>query len=86
MKRSSRSPENSSSKRYHREDKQENGPASDEDSYVPYVPLKERRKEKLEKFRRNKAPEQEAKAAEDEKVCSRLDKLVYQSRQSYWDV
>ena len=78
MKRSSPLSENGYSKRYRREGIEERESSSDEDSYVPYVPLKERRKQKLEKFRRNKAPEQEAKTAEDEKVCCRSDELVYQ--------
>ena len=78
MKRSSLSPENGYSKRCRREDQEQRDLSSDEDSYVPYVPLKERRKEKLEKFRRNQAPEQEAKTAEDEKVRCRSDNLVYQ--------
>ena len=67
MKRSSRSPESSYSKRCRREEKEERGASSDEESYVPYVPLKKRRKEKLEKLRRKKAPEQEVKTTEDEK-------------------
>ena len=72
MKRSSPSRENGYPKHYRREDKERFESSSDEDSYVPYVPLKQRRKEKLEKFRRNKVPEQEAKTAEDEKVCCSL--------------